>query len=108
MFYTAAAFATGAAAVREVLAWVSGAEEWVVLATGIANAGYFTRRALGAGGARQAAALLLAVLYAGTAVLALELLVGGLEGGASGVASRAPLAVANAVTFALIVMGARR
>ncbi len=93
---------------REVLTWVSAAEESMVLATGLANAGYFVGRAAGNGTPRRLAAALLAALYAGTAALALALLVGSLDEGAVGVALRAPLVLGNAVTFALIVIGERR
>ncbi len=93
---------------RDVLGWTSTAESSVVLATGLGNAGYFLRRALRNGERRRLAAALLAVLYAGTAALALALLVSGLDDGAVGVALRAPLVLGNAVTFALIVMGERR
>lgn len=92
----------------DVLGSASAVEESVVLATGLANAAYFVRRGAGNAGSRRLAALLLAVLYGGTAVLALALLLGGLEEGAVGVALRAPLTAGNAVTFGLIVIGGRR
>ena len=93
---------------RDVLGWAGAAEGSMVLATGLGNAGYFFRRALRNGEHRRLAAALLGVLYAGTAGLALTLLVGGLEEGAIGVALRAPLVLGNTVTFALIVIGERR
>ena len=55
---------------RDILGWVSAAEEATVLATGLANAGYFLARA-GTRPPRRVAALLLAGLYGGTALLAL-------------------------------------
>lgn len=93
---------------RDLVGWASAAEESVVLTTGLVNAGYFARLAVGNGEPRRPAAALLAALYAGTAGLALSLLVGGLEDGLTDLLLRAPLVLGNAVTFALIVIGGRR
>ena len=93
---------------RELVGWASAAEESVVLTTGLVNAGYFGRRAAGNGQPKRLAAVLLAALYAGTAAVALAVLLGGLEDGLAGLLLRAPIVVGNAVTFALIMIGERR
>ncbi len=92
---------------RDVLSWAGAAEGSVVVATGLVNAGYFATRARG-NRPRRLAAIVLTLLYLGTAALAVELLSGGLGEGPAVVALRAPLVVGNSATLLLIVLGASR
>ncbi len=91
---------------RDILGWVSATEESVVLATGLANAGYFFGRLRDR--APRKALVLLATLYAGSALLALAQLAGGLDEAPGGVVLRVPLVVANVATFVLLVVGRGR
>jgi hypothetical protein len=87
--------------------WISATEDSVVVATGLANPGYFARRAATSSRPRFAAAAVLVGLYAGSAALALGLLVG-IEDGATAAALRVPLVAANLATCSLLLAGARR
>ncbi|MCC6238346.1 MAG: hypothetical protein IT299_12365 [Dehalococcoidia bacterium] len=91
---------------RDILGWVSATEETVVLATGLANAGYFLGRLRDS--APRQALLLLAALYGGSALLALAQLAGGLEETPGGVALRVPLVVGHLATFLVLLMGRGR
>lgn len=91
---------------RDILGWVSATEESVVLATGLANAGYFLGRLRDS--APRRALLLLATLYGGSSLLALAQLAGGLDDVPGGVFLRAPVVVANVATFAVLVLGRGR
>lgn len=91
---------------RDILGWVSATEESIVLATGLANAGYFLGRLRDSTPRR--ALLVLATLYGGSALLALADLGGGLDEVPGGIVLRAPLVAANTATFALLVLGRAR
>ncbi len=91
---------------RDILGWVSATEESVVLATGLANAGYFLGHVRNS--APRKALLLLAAIYGGGSLLTLAQLAGGLDEGPGGVVLRAPLAVGNIATLGLLVLGRGR
>ncbi|MEZ4501768.1 MAG: hypothetical protein R3C39_04015 [Dehalococcoidia bacterium] len=85
------------------------AEDAATFATGLANAGYFAHRARNAGsGPRRVAAGVLVAMTAGSAALAVLLLLPGTLHVAMDAALRLPLLAGNLAAFALIAMGHRR
>jgi len=84
------------------------AEDAATLASGLANASYFAHRARHATGARRLAAGVLVSMTAGSAALALLLLLPGTLSVAVDAALRLPLLAGNLGAFALIALGHRR
>lgn len=90
---------------------ISVIEELATAGTGAANAIYFTGRALRAGAAarRRTAALVLAMLFLGSALSATASYAGGgSDGGVAVALLRLPLVAGNVGAFTLILAGAGR